>query len=140
MFKFFSLSCFFVACPFISPGIVEGIYILLWLVLGGSRLFRSFRPQNKALLNKILIVKILFAINSNSNRNLLDECSQPANLQEKQCRRVYFWLYGIAYWMLIQQKLTPPVLLFSDFAGWAYLLFMYDKNDKRNGICNTRFL
>ena len=24
---------------------------------------------------------------------------------------MYFWLYGIAYWMPIQQKLTPPMLL-----------------------------
>ena len=29
-----------------------------------------------------------------------------------------FDYYGIAYWMLIQQKRTPPVFLFSDFAGW----------------------
>ena len=42
---------------------------------------------------------------------------------------VYFWLYGIAYWMPIQQKLPPPVLLFSDFAGrdvikyYLYYLF-----------------
>ena len=43
---------------------------------------------------------------------------QPAKLQEKQCGGVYFWLFGIAYWMPIQQKLPPPVLLFSDFAGW----------------------
>ena len=45
--------------------------------------------------------------------------SQPAKLQKKQRGGVYFWLYGIAYWMLIQQKLPPPVLLFSNFAGWA---------------------
>ena len=32
---------------------------------------------------------------------------------------MYFWLYGIAYWMPIQQKLPPPVLLFSVFAGWV---------------------
>ena len=36
----------------------------------------------------------------------------------KQRGGVYFWLYGIAYWMPIQQKLAPLVLLFSDFAGW----------------------
>ena len=46
--------------------------------------------------------------------------SQPAKLQKKQqCEGVYFWLYDIAYWMPIQQKLPPPVLLFSDFAGWV---------------------
>ena len=41
----------------------------------------------------------------------------PAKLYE----RVYFWLNGIAYWMPIQQKPTPPVLLFSNFAGWVFL-------------------
>ena len=30
--------------------------------------------------------------------------------------------------MPIQQKLTPPVLLFSDFAGWDYALKGYDGN------------
>ena len=45
--------------------------------------------------------------------------TQPAKLQKKQRGGVYFWLYGIAYWMPIQQKLPPPVLLFSDFAGWV---------------------
>ena len=35
--------------------------------------------------------------------------------KKKQCERVYFWLHSIAYWMLIQQKLTPLELLFSAF-------------------------
>ena len=48
--------------------------------------------------------------------------SQPAKLQKKQCGGVYFWLYGIAYWTPIQQKLPPPVLLFRDFAGCHGLL------------------
>ena len=39
-------------------------------------------------------------------------------IAEKQCGGVYLSLYDIAYWMPIQQKLPPPVLLFSDFAGW----------------------
>ena len=30
---------------------------------------------------------------------------------------MYYLLYGTAYWVLIQQKLPSPVLLFSDFAG-----------------------
>ena len=34
---------------------------------------------------------------------------QPAKLQKKQRGGVYFWLYGIAYWMLIQQKLPSPM-------------------------------
>ena len=42
-------------------------------------------------------------------------------LQKKQHGRVYFCVYGTAFSMLIQQKLPPPVLLFSDFAGWADL-------------------
>ena len=45
--------------------------------------------------------------------------TQPAKLQKKQCGGVYFWLYGIACWMLIHQKLPLPVLLFSDF--WKVL-------------------
>ena len=44
--------------------------------------------------------------------------TQPAKLRKKQCDGVYFCVYGIAFRMPIQQKLTPPVLLFSDFAGW----------------------
>ena len=40
------------------------------------------------------------------------------NRQKKQCGGVYFCVYGIAFSMPTQQKLTPPVLLFSDFAGW----------------------
>ena len=52
---------------------------------------------------------------------------QPAKLQKKQCGRVYFWLYGIAYWMPIQQKLPPPVLLFSDFAGWGLHIQQWNK-------------
>ena len=39
------------------------------------------------------------------------ESSYPAKFQKKQCGGVYFWLYGIAYWIPIQQKLPPPVLL-----------------------------
>ena len=41
--------------------------------------------------------------------------SKPAKWQKRQCGGVYFLLYGIVYFMPIQQKLTPPVLLFSDF-------------------------
>ena len=44
--------------------------------------------------------------------------TQPAKLQKKQCGGVYFCVNGIAFSMPIQQKLPPPVLLFSDFAGW----------------------
>ena len=43
--------------------------------------------------------------------------------QERDYRGVYFWLYGITYWAPIQQKLTPPVLHFSDFAGWNIKYF-----------------
>ena len=43
----------------------------------------------------------------------------PAKLQKKQCGGVYFCVYGTAFSMPIQQKLSPPVLLFSDFAGWV---------------------
>ena len=49
----------------------------------------------------------------------LVEPTQPEKLQKKQCGGVYFWLYSIVYRMPIQQKLTPPGLLFSDFAGWV---------------------
>ena len=51
--------------------------------------------------------------------------TQPVNLQKKQCGGVYFWPYGIAYWMPIQQKLTPPVLLFCDFAGMFTFFFFH---------------
>ena len=44
--------------------------------------------------------------------------SQPAKLQKKQCGGVYFSVYGTAFLMPIQQKLSPSVLLFSDVAGW----------------------
>ena len=55
---------------------------------------------------------------SESETTSASNWSQPAKLQKKQCRGVHFGLYGTAYCMPIQQKLTPPVLLFSDFAGW----------------------
>ena len=53
--------------------------------------------------------------------------SEKTKLLKKQCGGVYFWLYGIAYWMLFQQKLSPPVLLFSDLAGWDLVHFLTDK-------------
>ena len=34
----------------------------------------------------------------------MNELSQPAKLQKRQCGGVYFWLYGIAYSMPIQQN------------------------------------
>ena len=36
---------------------------------------------------------------------------------EKQHAGVHFVIYSIAYWMPIQQKLTPPELLYSFYAG-----------------------
>ena len=39
--------------------------------------------------------------------------SQPAKLQKKKCRGVHFFVYGIIYCMPIQQKLTPPCLLYT---------------------------
>ena len=45
--------------------------------------------------------------------------SQLAKLQKKQCGGVYFCVYGTAFSMPFQQKLPPPVLHFSDFAGWV---------------------
>ena len=47
-------------------------------------------------------------------RILIILSSQPAKLQKKQCGGVYFCVYGTAFSMPIQQKLPPPVLLFSD--------------------------
>ena len=47
-------------------------------------------------------------------------------IAEKQYGGVYFWLYGIAYCMPIQQKLPPPVLLLSDFAGWDASIEYHD--------------
>ena len=38
------------------------------------------------------------------------------NCREKAVWRSVFCVYSIAFWMLTQQKLTPPVLLFTDFA------------------------
>ena len=49
----------------------------------------------------------------------ITQASQPAKLQKKQCGGVYFCVYGTAFSMPIPQKLSPPVLLFSDFAGWV---------------------
>ena len=63
---------------------------------------------------------------------MIKEITQPAKLQKNQCGGVYFWLYGIAFWVPIQQKLTLPLLLFSDFAGWECLsakcVIFYHKN------------
>ena len=56
--------------------------------------------------------------------------TQPAKLQKRQCGGVHFLLYGIESWMPIQQKLPPPVLLFSDFAGWVD----FDFESKTKGI------
>ena len=59
----------------------------------------------------------------NFTKNLCEEepfyLAQPVKLQKKQCEGVYFCVYGTAFPMPIQQKLPPPVLLFSDFAGWV---------------------
>ena len=59
---------------------------------------------------------------------------------KKQCGEVYFWLYVTAYWMPIQQKLTPPVLLFSDFAGWVieqvfHAIFWWAEHGIKNHQC-----
>ena len=59
-----------------------------------------------------------FALNSPSR--LHSVVSQPAKLQKKQCGGVYFCVYGTAFSMPIEQKLPPPVLIFSDFAGWVW--------------------
>ena len=50
--------------------------------------------------------------------------SQPAKLK-KQCGGVYFCVYGTAFSMPIQQKLPPPVLLFSDFADGDRLFLFF---------------
>ena len=62
----------------------------------------------------------LYKANFSMKRTVVFAPTQRAKLQKKQCGGVCFWLYGIAYWMPIQQKLPPPVLLFSDFAGWEW--------------------
>ena len=50
-------------------------------------------------------------------------------LQKKQCGGVYFCVYGTAFSMPIQ-KLPPPVLLFSDFAGWVNFYILSKNNQK----------
>ena len=53
--------------------------------------------------------------------------SQPAKIQKKQCGGVNFGLYGISYIMLIQQKLTPTLLLFSIFVDWDIIKLLTTK-------------
>ena len=55
--------------------------------------------------------------------------TQPAKLQKKQCGGVYFCVYGTAFSMPIQQKLPPPELLFSDFAGGVWCYGLKHKNN-----------
>ena len=43
--------------------------------------------------------------------------------EKKQCGGVYFWLQNIAFWMLIEQQLTPPLLLFSVFCRLEKMMF-----------------
>ena len=51
--------------------------------------------------------------------------TQPAKLQKKQCGGVYFCVNGTAFSMPIQQKLSPPLLLHSDFADWVLSIFWF---------------
>ena len=60
-------------------------------------------------------------------------CVFPAGKIAKKSN-VYFWLYGIAFWIPSQQKHPPPVLCFSDFAGWVGKL-----NSPQNGMLNFEF-
>ena len=53
-----------------------------------------------------------------NRQELILQPKQPTKLQKKQWEGVYFRVYGTAFPMPIQQKLLPPVLLFSAFAGW----------------------
>ena len=51
------------------------------------------------------------------NRNIHN---QAGKIAEKAVWRSVFLTTWIAYSMPIQQKLTPPVWLFGDFAGWVH--------------------
>ena len=53
---------------------------------------------------------------------------------KKQCGGVYFCLYCIAYWMPIQQKLTPPELLLEFF---SQLLHFFEQALEFS-FCNIR--
>ena len=47
---------------------------------------------------------------------------QPAKFQKKQCGGVCIWLYNIAYWVPIQQKLTSPELPNFDFSCYIQII------------------
>ena len=81
-----------------------------------------------------------FCTNDPLQRDSTVQHFQIAKLQKKQCRGVYFWLYGIAYWMPIQQKLPPPVLLFSDFADWVTVISTNLLDFYRKNSCLRMFL
>ena len=76
-----------------------------------------FSGFNFLVINPIIIVNV-FSINKTCcNVCFIVNC-WCMDLKRGKAVWVYFGLYGIACWMPIQQKLTPPVLLFSDFVGW----------------------
>ena len=52
------------------------------------------------------------------------------NHWKKQCGGVYFLLYSIVYWILIQRKLTLPELLFSVFTFFVTpFSYLFSKAD-----------
>ena len=58
---------------------------------------------------------LLEQINCFSKQNNYQSSSPTSKITEKAMWRSVFWLYGIAYWMPIQQKLSFPELHFYPF-------------------------
>ena len=60
-------------------------------------------------------------LSSVSDVAVMPECSRLtrniSKIVEKPCEGVYFCVYSIAFLVPIQQKRTPPELLFSVFLG-----------------------
>ena len=81
------------------------------------------------IISKFLIIVwfcvfmfLFFLMFMGSSNFILEESyPQPAKLRKKQCGGVYFCIYGTGMSMPIQQKLPPPMLRFSDFAGWVFI-------------------
>ena len=92
----------------------ERISFHIWVIIRNERILYRNR------LHKFNVFHVCYSW----NWGFKSVVTLPAKLQKKQCRGAYFWLYGIAFWMPIKQKLPPPVWLFSDFAGWVKTGFL----------------
>ena len=73
-----------------------------------NTIWRRHRGNQDSSASKLFKCSLLIPLGNRQNwiKNSMEEC--------------IFWQYNISYWMLTQQKLTPPELTFSVFGGWVW--------------------